>query len=109
MFNGNCFIIFVDPGACNMFISHPLDTVKTNMQSGNMRFLPAAKVLLKTEGVSRRPLIYTMLIPCRTLFVPQLKARAYYRGLLFPLCSTGFLNSVIFGVYGNSFRMYQDM
>lgn len=35
-----------------MFISHPLDTVKTNMQSGNMRFLPAAKVLLKTEGVS---------------------------------------------------------
>lgn len=66
MFKENFFIIFVDPGACNMFISHPLDTVKTNMQSGNMRFLPAAKVLLKTEGVSRRPLIYTMLIPCST-------------------------------------------
>lgn len=35
-----------------MFISHPLDTVKTNMQSGNMRFTQAAKLLFKTEGVS---------------------------------------------------------
>lgn len=35
-----------------MFISHPLDTIKTNMQSNNNRFIPAAKVLFKTEGVS---------------------------------------------------------
>lgn len=35
-----------------MFISHPLDTVKTNMQSGNMRFVEATKILFKTEGVS---------------------------------------------------------
>lgn len=35
-----------------MFISHPLDTVKTNMQSDNMRFFQAAKILFKTEGVS---------------------------------------------------------
>lgn len=44
-------------GACNMFISHPLDTVKTNMQSGNMRFTQAAKLLFKTEGVSVRHFI----------------------------------------------------
>lgn len=41
------------------------------------------------------------------LFIQQ--AKSYYRGLLFPLCSTGFLNSIIFGVYGNSFRIYQNM
>ncbi|XP_031633051.1 solute carrier family 25 member 45-like [Contarinia nasturtii] len=80
------FIAGVFAGACNMFISHPLDTVKTNMQSGNMRFIQATKILFKTEG-----------------------AKSYYRGLLFPLCSTGFMNSIIFGVYGNSFRIYQNM
>lgn len=37
------------------------------------------------------------------------QTKSYYRGLLFPLCSTGFLNSIIFGVYGNSFRIYQNM
>lgn len=35
-----------------MFISHPLDTVKTNMQSGNIRFIQATRILFKTEGVS---------------------------------------------------------
>lgn len=45
------FIAGVFAGACNMFISHPLDTVKTNMQSENMRFVQAARVLFKTEGV----------------------------------------------------------
>lgn len=46
-----CFmVIFL--GACNMFISHPLDTVKTNMQSENMKFIQAARILFKTEGVS---------------------------------------------------------
>lgn len=39
-------------GACNMFISHPLDTVKTNMQNQNMRFVQAARILFKTEGVN---------------------------------------------------------
>lgn len=39
-------------GACNMFISHPLDTVKTNMQNENMRFVQAARILFKTEGVN---------------------------------------------------------
>lgn len=80
------FLAGVFAGACNMFISHPLDTVKTNMQSGNIRFIQATRILFKTEG-----------------------AKSYYRGLLFPLCSTGFINSIIFGVYGNSFRIYQEM
>lgn len=34
-----------------MFISHPLDTIKTNMQSENMRFMQATRILFKTEGV----------------------------------------------------------
>lgn len=39
-------------GACNMFISHPLDTIKTNMQSENMRFVQATRNLFKNEGVN---------------------------------------------------------
>lgn len=48
------FLIFLcaNSGACNMFISHPLDTVKTNMQNENMRFVQAARILFKTEGVN---------------------------------------------------------
>lgn len=100
------FVAGVFAGACNMFISHPLDTVKTNMQSRNIGFFEAAKVLFKTEGVSAI---------CQKLyfqanywsFFEQVKT--YYRGLLFPLCTTGFLNSIVFGVYGNSFRIFQNM
>lgn len=51
------FLAGVTAGACNMFISHPLDTIKTNMQNENMRFFQAAKVLFKTEGVSEQKLI----------------------------------------------------
>lgn len=80
------FLAGVFAGACSMFISHPLDTVKTNMQSCNMGFFKAARILFKTDGT-----------------------KSYYRGLLFPLCSTGFLNSIIFGIYGNSFRIFQNM
>lgn len=47
------FIAGVTAGACNMFISHPLDTIKTNMQNENMRFFQAAKILFKIEGVSK--------------------------------------------------------
>lgn len=58
-YENNVFLIFfISLGACNMFISHPLDTVKTNMQSGNMRFVQAAKTLFKTEGVSEIDLIF---------------------------------------------------
>lgn len=39
-------------GACSMFISHPLDTIKTNMQSENMRFMQATRTLFRTEGVN---------------------------------------------------------
>lgn len=93
-----------------MFISHPLDTVKTNMQNDNLRFLQAAKHLFKTEGVRKQndsiliqPLIFVVVV------VLPSQTKSYYRGLLFPLCSTGFLNSIIFGVYGNSFRIFQNM
>lgn len=63
VFAGKCFeflnlnynsllMILIIVGGCSMFLSHPLDTVKTNMQSGNMGFLQASRVLFKTEGVS---------------------------------------------------------
>lgn len=51
--------LFVQIGACNMFISHPLDTVKTNMQNENMRFVQAARILFKTEGVNFEPFSFT--------------------------------------------------
>lgn len=31
--------------------------------------------------------------------------RGFYRGMAFPLVSVGILNSIFFGVYGNSLRM----
>lgn len=51
-------INFIYLGACNMVVSHPLDTVKTNMQSGNMPFFRAAMAVVKDEGV----LYYTLYI-----------------------------------------------
>lgn len=51
-------------GACNMFISHPLDTVKTNMQNENMRFVQAARILFKTEGVNVYDIIVELLKFC---------------------------------------------
>lgn len=50
-FNQSICTNFCLSGAFNMFISHPLDTVKTNMQSENIRFFQAARLLFKTEGV----------------------------------------------------------
>lgn len=105
-----CHFFCIWIGACNMFISHPLDTVKMNMQSGNMRFIQATRVLFKTEGVCVTPHSpRTTQFSIKLIFNSFWQAKSYYRGLLFPLCSTGFLNSIIFGVYGNSFRIYQNM
>lgn len=42
-------------------------------------------------------------------FVSCLKVKGFYRGLMFPLCCNGLLNSIVFGVYGNSFRHIQAM
>lgn len=44
-------IFFLYEGACTIFLTHPLDTIKTNMQSGNMRFTKATMVVYRAEGV----------------------------------------------------------
>ncbi|KAG4074301.1 hypothetical protein HA402_008710 [Bradysia odoriphaga] len=80
------FIAGTCAGVCNMLITHPLDTIKTNMQSSNLTFTKSMFKVYKAGGMN-----------------------GYYRGLLFPITSTGFLNSIIFGVYGNSFRYMQDI
>lgn len=80
------FLAGVFAGACNTIITHPLDTIKTNMQSHNMKFVNATTSVMKAEGM-----------------------KGFYRGLLFPVCTNGLLNSIVFGIYGNTFRYLQNV
>ena len=36
------------------------------------------------------------------------QVRGFFRGMAFPLGAVGFLNSIFFGVYGNSLRMFSE-
>lgn len=90
-----------------MLITHPLDTIKTNMQSSNLTFTKSMYKVYKAGGVNAFHFhAISHLFLTKKLY---LQMNGYYRGLLFPITSTGFLNSIIFGVYGNSFRYMQDI
>lgn len=69
-----------------MVAGHPLDTIKVRQQT--MGNISAAKGILNTfkfEGV-----------------------RGFYKGMGFPLLSTGTLNALFFGVYGNTVRILSE-
>lgn len=69
-----------------MAVGHPMDTVKTIQQMNNRSFSNVEIVagIMKNQGII-----------------------GFYKGMMFPLVSAGILNSVFFGVYGNSLRVLQ--
>lgn len=77
------------------------------MQSENMKFTKATLVVFKAEGVSEN--VYKSHQRSINKLVCVLQVKGFYRGLMFPLCCNGLLNSIVFGVYGNSFRYIQAM
>lgn len=69
-------------GCLGLLAGHPLDTIKVRQQT--MGHVSATKGIVNTfkfEGV-----------------------RGFYKGMGFPLLSAGTLNSIFFGVYGNTLR-----
>ncbi|CAL4071605.1 unnamed protein product, partial [Meganyctiphanes norvegica] len=69
-------------GCAGLIVGHPMDTIKTRQQTmGKISAISGFKTTYKFEGI-----------------------RGFYKGMGFPLISTGALNSLFFGVYGNSLR-----
>ncbi|XP_055306495.1 solute carrier family 25 member 45-like [Sitodiplosis mosellana] len=74
-------------GACGTLMGHPLDTIKTWQQFGNRRI---------------RKSVYDIIIQNNGL-------NGFFRGMAFPMLSSGILNSILFGVYGNELRRLQNI
>ncbi|KAB7497662.1 Solute carrier family 25 member 45 [Armadillidium nasatum] len=69
-------------GCAGLIAGHPMDTIKVRQQvMGRLSVLKCLMNTYKFEGF-----------------------RGFYKGLGFPLLATGTLNSLFFGVYGNSMR-----
>lgn len=63
---------------------HPFDTIKVRQQNFNTSLIVSIGRTFRYEGV-----------------------RGFYKGMLFPLLTTGPANAVFFGVYGNTLRFLQ--
>ncbi|CAL4071602.1 unnamed protein product, partial [Meganyctiphanes norvegica] len=73
-------------GCAGLIVGHPMDTIKVRQQTmGKISALSGFKNTFKFEGV-----------------------RGFYKGMGFPLLSTGGLNALFFGVYGNSLRYLSE-
>uniref|UniRef100_A0A1B0BSW8 Solute carrier family 25 member 45 n=1 Tax=Glossina palpalis gambiensis TaxID=67801 RepID=A0A1B0BSW8_9MUSC len=69
-------------GACGVLVGHPLDTIKTWQQASNSNVFTATKqIYVRNNGI-----------------------KGFYRGMFFPFVTTGAINSILFGVYGNHMR-----
>ncbi|XP_055849522.1 solute carrier family 25 member 45 isoform X1 [Episyrphus balteatus] len=69
-------------GACGVLVGHPLDTIKTWQQASNSSVFTAIHQIRKrNDGFN-----------------------GFYRGMFFPFVTTGAINSVLFGIYGNHMR-----
>ncbi|TMW54301.1 hypothetical protein DOY81_000574 [Sarcophaga bullata] len=74
-------------GACGVLIAHPLDTIKTWQQASNTSVPTAIKQIYKrNRGIN-----------------------GFYRGMFFPFVTTGAINSILFGVYGNHLRQLRNV
>ncbi|KAL1400716.1 hypothetical protein pipiens_006998 [Culex pipiens pipiens] len=74
-------------GGCGVLLGHPLDTIKTWQQFSNLRI---------------RTSMYKI-VTC------HIGIRGFYRGMFFPLITSGALNSVVFAVYGQHLRNLQGL
>ncbi|XP_054264738.1 solute carrier family 25 member 45 isoform X1 [Macrosteles quadrilineatus] len=88
VFSSCDFIAGWASGILALVVGHPLDTIKVWSQtlpekSSTMKIV---STIYKHEGV-----------------------KGYYKGMMFPLLSAGALNSIFFGVYGNTLRELQSL
>uniref|UniRef100_A0A1B0DI32 Mitochondrial carrier protein n=1 Tax=Phlebotomus papatasi TaxID=29031 RepID=A0A1B0DI32_PHLPP len=68
-----------------MLVGYPLDTIKCWQQASNCRVGTAMyKIIVMNNGL-----------------------KGFYRGMTFPVLTTGLLNSMLFGIYGNTLRNLQ--
>lgn len=74
---------FVFSGIAGLVVGHPLDTIKVRYQILGTSLWGTTVKTYKREGI-----------------------HGFYKGMLFPMLSTGPLNAIFFGVYGNCMRFF---
>lgn len=72
-------------GSLGVIVGQPMDTIKTWQQRSNTSIRNTALNLLRSEHGHR----------------------AFFRGMAFPILTTGMVNCLLFGVYGNHLRELQ--
>ncbi|XP_017025968.1 mitochondrial basic amino acids transporter isoform X2 [Drosophila kikkawai] len=78
-------------GAAGVLVGHPFDTVKVHMQMDNPRNP-------KYKGT----------VDCLKTIIRKDGFRGLYRGITSPIGGIGFVNAIVFGVYGNVQRFSSD-
>lgn len=98
-------------GATGILVGHPLDTIKTWQQATNVSIGRSMyKIVTKNNGVCVFDCsgIATMMVMLMTMpLITCAQINGFYRGMMFPLWTTGAVNALMFGVYGNQLRMLQ--
>lgn len=72
-------------GSLGVIVGQPMDTIKTWQQRSNTSIVKTTLTLIRSEHGSR----------------------AFFRGMAFPILTTGMVNCLLFGVYGNQLRDFQ--
>ncbi|XP_055616305.1 solute carrier family 25 member 45 isoform X2 [Toxorhynchites rutilus septentrionalis] len=72
--------------SCGILVGHPLDTIKTWQQFSNNKISTSMyNIIIRHNGL-----------------------KGFYKGMFFPLVSSGTLNSIVFAVYGAQLRKLQS-
>lgn len=85
VYEGPRISLLIIAGIGGLVVGHPGDTIKVRQQTYNSTLWRAVKETYRYEGV-----------------------RGFFKGMLFPLLTTGPASSVFFGVYGNSLHWLQS-
>ncbi|XP_059177535.1 solute carrier family 25 member 45-like [Physella acuta] len=86
----NDFVAGALGGMAGVVLGHPFDTVKLQMQ-------------IRTSGDHN---LHRLRDAWSSVAVQGLR-RGLYRGMMFPLCSYGLVNSIFFGAYGNMLHILE--
>ncbi|XP_022904505.2 solute carrier family 25 member 45-like isoform X2 [Onthophagus taurus] len=81
----NDFIAGWVGGVAGLLVGHPADTIKVRQQTYGTTLWPSVSRTYKHEGV-----------------------RGFFKGMLFPLLTTGPINSIFFGFYGNTLHILEE-
>uniref|UniRef100_A0A0B6ZH58 Solute carrier family 25 member 45 n=1 Tax=Arion vulgaris TaxID=1028688 RepID=A0A0B6ZH58_9EUPU len=88
--NVNEYVAGAAGGASGVMIGHPFDTIKLQMQ-------------IRTTLNHK----FERTMDAFTSVASQGFKNGLFRGMLFPVASYGLVNSIFFGVYGNTLRMFE--